>query len=177
VSNVYTRDSDIERLHPLFREKIRQLFAAFLLDNLPFRAFECFRSPQRQDWLYQQGRTRPGAIVTYARAWESYHQYGLAVDFVLYEQGRWSWDTSGERAQWWRRLHELGRASGLEPLSFEKPHLQVAGLTVASLSVGTLPDGGDDSWADTLEAAAASWAGQPASPPFQLPTSRPPLDA
>jgi hypothetical protein len=66
--------------------------------------------------------------VTNAKAWESYHQYGLAVDFVLRLGNQWSWDTSGTLKRHWQRLHELGREVGLEPLSWELPHLQVARL-------------------------------------------------
>ena len=33
--------------------------------------------------MYAKGRTKPGKIVTNAKAWESIHNYGLAADFVL----------------------------------------------------------------------------------------------
>jgi peptidoglycan L-alanyl-D-glutamate endopeptidase CwlK len=41
------------------------------------------RSPKEQDLLYAQGRTLPGKIITWAKGWQSYHQYGLAIDLVL----------------------------------------------------------------------------------------------
>ena len=59
--------------------------------RLPIRLFEGWRSPRRQRYLYEQGRTRPGSTVTYARGWESYHQYGLACDFVGFVDGNWTW--------------------------------------------------------------------------------------
>lgn len=43
---------------------------------------ETYRSPERQEELYQHGRTAPGPIVTRARAWESAHQFRIAVDAV-----------------------------------------------------------------------------------------------
>jgi len=175
MPDVYRRDTDLAHLHPVFREKVETMLSQFEAEGLPFRPFECFRSPHRQDWLYQQGRTRPGSVVTKAHAWESYHQYGLAIDFVLFENGKWSWDTAGEKMAWWRRMQELGRAQGLEPVSFEMPHLQLAGVTLAQLREGEVPPDGDETWSDCLESAAAAWAAQPASPPFQLPTSRPPI--
>ncbi len=144
---------------------------------MPFRLFEGFRSPQRQQHLYSQGRTRPGSIVSRARPWQSFHQYGVAGDFVLYERGRWSWDTTGERGEWWDRLHVLGREVGLKPLSFEKPHLQIDGLARVRLQAGIYPPAGDDGWAQNLASAIESWTGDPASPPFpQSVQDRPPLD-
>lgn len=54
---------------------------------------EGFRSFKEQDELYKQGRTKKGNIVTYARGGESYHNYGLAVDFALQKKdGSIIWD-------------------------------------------------------------------------------------
>ncbi len=160
---------DPASLHPAFREKVNRLIAALAAEGLPFRPFEGFRTPVRQDWLYQQGRTRPGAVVTKARAWESYHQYGLAVDFVLYQNGKWSWETAGGRMRDWNRMIALGKAQGLEPLRFELPHLQLGGLRIANLRKGAAPEGGDSSWWEAIAKAAGEWSGSPANPPFDWP--------
>lgn len=53
--------------------------------------FESYRSPARQDFLYAQGRGKPGPVVTKAKAWQSWHQYGLAVDLAVRVDGQWSW--------------------------------------------------------------------------------------
>jgi peptidoglycan L-alanyl-D-glutamate endopeptidase CwlK len=118
--------------------------------------FEGYRSPRRQQLLYAQGRTLPGPVVTRALPWKSYHQYGLAADFVLFENGQWSWDTSGAKAAWWKRLTGIGRELGLEPLSFEMPHLQLAGLKIEDLAIGRYPAGGDATWKTALDSALAS---------------------
>lgn len=167
------RRVDLESLHPLMREAVDRLLDQFQSEDLPFRVFEAYRSPVRQDWLYQQGRTRSGTKVTYAQAWTSYHQYGLAADFVLWTKNAWSWNTLGVDKARWERLHALGKTLGLEPLSFETPHLQVAGLKIGDLHAGKFPDGGDDSWHDNLEAAIVSWTGQPPAPPIE--SARPEL--
>ena len=130
------RDMVMEHLHPTFRQKVELLLQELARANLPFRLFEGFRSPQRQRELYNQGRTRPGAKVTNADAWSSLHQYGVAADFVLYIDGKWSWDDSGERKGWWKQLHNLAQLQGLEPLSWELPHLQMQGMQLAQLIVG-----------------------------------------
>ena len=59
-----TRNSDPARLHPVFRHKTAELLEALSDESIPFRLFEGFRSLERQGYLYAQGRTRPGAIVT-----------------------------------------------------------------------------------------------------------------
>jgi peptidoglycan L-alanyl-D-glutamate endopeptidase CwlK len=55
---------------------------------------ECYRSPERQDELYKQGRSKPGLIVTYKRGGESKHNKlpspALDVAFIL-PGGEVSW--------------------------------------------------------------------------------------
>jgi peptidoglycan L-alanyl-D-glutamate endopeptidase CwlK len=45
------------------------------------------RTSSEQEALYAQGRTTPGHIVTNAKAGQSMHNYGLAVDVVPYLSG------------------------------------------------------------------------------------------
>jgi hypothetical protein len=104
--------------------------------GLPLKVFEAWRSPDRQRFLFEQGRTRPGPKVTFARAWESYHQYGLAVDIVGFVDGKWTWDLPDAT---WQRMHAIGAAHGLERLGFETPHLQLADLRIGALMEGELP--------------------------------------
>src|SRR5712692_1332214 len=99
--NESVRNADLACLHPIFREKARRLLGRLAAEGIPFQLFEGLRSPERQQYLYAQGRTRPGPIVTKAQPWTSYHQYGLAGDFVLFENGVWSWDATGVRKRYW----------------------------------------------------------------------------
>lgn len=170
------RDSDLAKLHPDFRWRAEKLVSALESEKIPFRLFEGFRTPQRQRELYAQGRTTPGGIVTKAKPWQSYHQYGLAADFVLHIDDKWNWDDSGKRRSWWKRLHEIAHEIGLETLSWELPHVQLDGLRIDSLWAGHYPPNGDTSWARNLEAAIESWTGAP--PTLGLPRigeTRPPL--
>ena len=144
------REALTEHLHPQMRAKALAVEAACKAEGLPLRIFEAWRSPERQRDLYAQGRTKPGKIVTYAEAWESYHQYGLAADFVGHVDGKPTWDLPNGT---WARLHAIGAAHGLERLGFEKPHLQLAGLKMSELMDGQWPEGGDDSWAENVSAA------------------------
>ena len=177
MPNPSQRDSNLMYLHPTFRSKAQAVLNACGGEQLRFRIFEGFRSPQRQQYLYEQGRTRSGNKVTNARPWTSYHQYGLAADFVIYQDDHWSWESAGEKAGWWKRLHEIGRAIGLEPLSWETPHLQLTGVSIGDLQEGWYPPDGDTAWAENLEAAIISWTGIPQSPqsPVIL-AQRPPIE-
>jgi peptidoglycan L-alanyl-D-glutamate endopeptidase CwlK len=169
------RSVELPFLHPAIRQSVQEVQQQLNGEGFDFHIFEAFRSPQRQAYLYAQGRTRPGNIVTYAQPWLSYHQYGLAVDFVLKTNGNWDWSTSGAKAKAWKRLHEIGRAHGLEPLNFETPHLQMARLRVQDLHAGRFPKGGDDAWAENLEAVIAGWTGSPPPPPAPASMARPAL--
>lgn len=55
---------------------------------------EGMRSFEESDELYQQGRTKPGQIVTNAPGGSSFHNYGLAIDFVIQENGFSRWDVN-----------------------------------------------------------------------------------
>jgi peptidoglycan L-alanyl-D-glutamate endopeptidase CwlK len=169
VADSTGRRTDLNALHPYMRAAAGRLLALCKSEQLPFRLFEAYRAPARQAWLYSQGRTRAGNVVTYAQPWESYHQYGLAADFVLWINNQWSWVTDGSHQFFWKRLREIGESCGLEGLKFEIPHLQVANLMLTDLGKGVFPEGGDDAWWDNLEANIISWKGEPAAPAIQSP--------
>lgn len=55
-----------------------------------------YRSPEKQNELYQQGRTKTGKIVTYVDGYnkKSKHNYlpSLAFDIVIYVDGKPTWN-------------------------------------------------------------------------------------
>ena len=73
----------IDLLHPKLREEVRKIYSEILQSNLQIRITDTLRSFDEQAKLYAQGRTAPGKIVTKAKPGQSYHNYGLAVDFAL----------------------------------------------------------------------------------------------
>lgn len=174
--DVAVKDRDLSKLHPTLRATVNALLEGFATSELPFRVFEGFRAPERQEWLFAQGRTRPGGIVTKAQAWESHHQYGLAVDLVLFDNGAWSWDDRGANASLWHRMRDAAKAAGLRVLDWEMPHAELA-VALSDLRAGKLPGGGDASWQDNLEAAVTRWtrSGKSGSPTIVSP-ERPPLE-
>lgn len=87
--------------------------------------FEGYRTPERQQELYEQGRTTDGDIVTNTKAGESYHNYGVAVDIIFKE---WQWNPPHEI--YWKLLGAVGKKHGFkwggEWQSFtDKPHFEM----------------------------------------------------
>lgn len=62
--------------------------------GIQLRITEGYRSNERQEELYWQSRTKPptGPWRTNARAGESYHNYGQAIDVVVMENGQPIWE-------------------------------------------------------------------------------------
>ncbi|TYZ12628.1 M15 family metallopeptidase [Hymenobacter lutimineralis] len=92
---------------------------------------ECYRSPERQNELYAQGRTKPGPVVTYKRGGESNHNQGpptpaLDVAFLLAD-GSVSW--SGLLLSKFARLMKYADARvrwGGDWVRFkDRPHFEV----------------------------------------------------
>ncbi len=72
-----------------------------------------YRSPEEQEYLYSLGRTRPGRKVTWARAYESWHQFGMAFDAVPLQAGKPVWNYSPHEPRW-SVLAEEGKRAGLD---------------------------------------------------------------
>ena len=92
---------------------------------------ESYRSPERQDELYRQGRSKPGPVVTYKRGGESKHNVlpsrALDVAFLLAD-GSVSW--SGLLLSKFARLVKAADArvrwGGDFPGDFkDRPHFEV----------------------------------------------------
>lgn len=134
------------------RQAVANVLESCTSEGLPFRLFEGYRTPARQEYLFKVRKS------TRATAWRSRHQYGVGADFVLWVQkdnGRtgWSWSTRPQYRTMWEKLHEIGKLHDLAHLSFEKPHLQLKGLSTNQLTKGLYPEGGDQTWAENISAA------------------------
>ncbi|KXZ20736.1 peptidase M15 [Bacillus nakamurai] len=80
-------------LHPLVKQNAEILQTAAAKKGITVVITEGFRSIEEQNELYRQGRSKKGNIVTYAKGGESYHNYGLAIDFALQKKdGSLLWD-------------------------------------------------------------------------------------
>ena len=82
------------------RLKIEQLQRQFET----IKIISVLRTWNEQDRLYSQGREDAGKIVTNAQAGESYHNYGLAIDFMFLDDPNWKapyerWEKVGIAAE------------------------------------------------------------------------------
>ena len=76
-------------------KKIIENCNASLTGKAQVRITQSLRTFEEQDVLYQQGRTKPGKKITNAKAGQSIHNYGFAVDICLIIDGNMaSWDTA-----------------------------------------------------------------------------------
>ena len=174
-------DRDLSHLHPDFRHRVVSVQSQLRKESVPLRLYEGSRHPHRQALLYQRGRFGDaGKTVTRARPWSSFHNYGVAADFVAWNGVKWAWPAADDGV--WKVLHDIGRKHGLIALSFERPHLQLESLGLDDLIAGRIPPG-DDSWSDHLHSYAEPGPPPPgiraeawAFPPAWLTQERPELD-
>ena len=157
----------IEDLHPHVQTLAKEFLAQaeadpwMILNAIDVLLTSTKRDFEAQEYLYAQGRSRPGPVVTWAHAGESMHNYGLAIDVVPTRAGKPVWGTAGngidedptddqtDDLEVWQRLGEIGEAIGFEWAGRwpkgpkgkrEFPHLQwTGGLTLAQLKAGEVP--------------------------------------
>lgn len=117
AADVTTPIRDTEALAPALREKLERVVDRMKREyGHDVTVVETARSQERQDHLYEQGRTRPGAVVTWTR--DSAHLHGDAVDVII--------DGSWDNAQGFARLQRIAREEGLKTLGVRDPgHLEL----------------------------------------------------
>jgi uncharacterized protein YcbK (DUF882 family) len=110
---------DPNTLAPELRERLGRVVAR-MRDEFghDVQLVEAARTPQRQDYLYEQGRTREGAVVTWTH--NSKHLDGRAADVMI--------DGGYRNAAAFERLQQVAAEEGLGTLGARDPgHLELAG--------------------------------------------------
>jgi len=119
----------IAALHPKVVDALSETLTECKARGLAVAMHMGLRTPEQQDALYAQGRTVGGVIVTKAKAWDSWHNYGLAVDVVFKDsKGNWTWSESND----WDELGTVGKMFGFEwggdwTAFPDRPHFQMRG--------------------------------------------------
>lgn len=138
-------------LHPVLLAGATELIRRSYARGIPILITQGMRTIAEQNALYAQGRTKKGAIVTNAKGGNSYHNYGLAIDFaLLLPDGKSvSWDMKrdgdGDKIADWQEVAQEAKKLGFEWggdwSSFKDySHLQMTfGLTTAELRAGKHP--------------------------------------
>lgn len=118
----------LDDLKPSVRPRVDTFLASCAAANIDVLVTCTLRSDAEQTILHAQGRTAPGHIVTNARAGQSAHNFGLAVDIVPIVNGKPDWN-GGDAI--WATIGDLGQQAGLAWLGAlgspfpEKPHFEL----------------------------------------------------
>ncbi|UFT99676.1 M15 family metallopeptidase [Radiobacillus kanasensis] len=137
-------------LHPVVASKKEQLIEEAAKIGINILITDGWRSIEVQNQLYEQGRTEDGSIVTNVQGGESYHNYGLAIDFAIkLENGDVIWDMTydgnkNKEADWMEVVgiaKSLGFEWGGDWNNFKDyPHFQIDfGLSIWELQRGERP--------------------------------------
>ncbi len=137
-------------LHPVVRQNQEVLIQKAADKGIRVIVTDGFRSFQEQNSLYEKGRSAEGQIVTHAKGGDSYHNFGLAIDFALLDnQGNALWDTgydgNGNGKSDWMEVvsiaKDLGFQWGGDWKHFKDyPHLEMRfGLSIDDLKRGKRP--------------------------------------
>ncbi|MEH7605487.1 M15 family metallopeptidase, partial [Priestia megaterium] len=111
--------SGATELHPVVEEKKNKLVQQASEQGISIVITEGFRSKEEQDKLYAKGRTEEGNIVTYSKGGQSYHNYGLAIDFAIQlKEGQVIWDMkydgNNNNQSDWMEVVDIAKNLGFE---------------------------------------------------------------
>lgn len=125
----------LSTVHPILAQKVNALVSALAAKGMHVEVTQALRTVAEQDALYAQGRTRKGVKVTNARGGQSYHNFGLAVDFALVmPNGKLGWP---EPHPVWKAIGTEAARLGLEWGGIwrtpDLPHVQMKNVPPVSL--------------------------------------------
>ncbi|MFC7677966.1 M15 family metallopeptidase [Paenibacillus sp. GCM10028914] len=140
----------VTEIHPVVLAQKNKLVAKTREIGIQIIITDDYRSAEEQNRLYNKGRSTEGNIVTNAKAGESLHNYGLAIDFALrLKDGSVIWDMeydgNGNGKSDWLEVvaiaKDLGFEWGGDWTNFpDYPHLQMDfGLSLRELKRGKRP--------------------------------------
>jgi len=116
---------DLNELLPYVKELAQQLVAKCSQIGVPICITETYRSQERQNELYKQGRTTKGQIVTWTK--NSKHITRRAFDFVPLKNGQADWNDLSK----FKRVADIGKTLGLtwggDWSTPDRPHFQYDG--------------------------------------------------
>ena len=129
INSKFIQDLDEECQNLCF-----QLIREFELQGIRFILTSTYRDFEYQNYLYCQGRSKPGQIVTNSKAGESYHNFHLAFDVVPIVDGKAKWDDQNL----WDKIGKIGADVGLTwggnfKTIKDKPHFQLDKISLEEI--------------------------------------------
>jgi hypothetical protein len=132
TSKLTAVDSSLDHLYPSFREALELVLAEVgKATGETWHVVEGYRSAERQLWLYAQGRTRPGKIVTWKRS-PTWHGTGLAADVAPMKSGY------AAPRSYWETLRTIYQKHGLDNPAWKNGDLGHIQRTDAKLRLQSL---------------------------------------
>ena len=131
-----TMITDLDALHPFFRDKVRELIVRCKKQGIELAVVETYRTHAKQNEYRSMGKN-----YTNSSGGKSKHQYGLAVDVVPVVKGNAVWNN----ANLWRKVGMTGEKLGLRwggrwRRPYDPGHFEwTGGLTSVHLASGLLP--------------------------------------
>jgi peptidoglycan L-alanyl-D-glutamate endopeptidase CwlK len=104
----------IDDLHPKVAIMCKKFIAECDKQDIDILITSTYRDGESQTALYAQGRTKPGNIVTNAKAGQSFHNWKCAFDVVPLRNGKPVWGTTGKDLELWNKVGAIGESVGLE---------------------------------------------------------------
>ena len=100
----------LEDLHPKVEKMCNEFISKCKDEGIDVIITSTYRDAESQNELYAQGRTKPGKVVTNAKAGDSFHNYQLAFDFVPVVSGKAQWND----LSLFKKCGEIAKSCGLE---------------------------------------------------------------
>jgi len=100
----------LDDLLPQVKEKANNFIVACKQQGIDVLITSTYRDVESQNALYEQGRTKLGAIVTNAKGGQSFHNWKCAFDFVPIVNGKAQWNDIDT----FKRCGDIAKMSGLE---------------------------------------------------------------
>lgn len=102
-------ERNIATLLPQVQPLARALIESAAAVGIAIKVISGTRTYEEQNALYEQGRSKPGRIVTNARGGYSNHNFGIAFDIGVFEGGRYLGESPAYKA-----VGAIGMKLGLE---------------------------------------------------------------
>lgn len=118
-------EGNIQTLLPTAQKKAREFMKAVQGAGLTIKIISGTRTFAEQDRLYRQGRDLPGPKVTNARGGQSNHNFGVAWDIGVFENGQYR-----DESPVYKKVGGIGKKRGLEwggdwKTMTDEPHFQM----------------------------------------------------
>ena len=123
-------EARLQLIFPRLADAVRKMHDMLLGEGISIIVVQGLRTIAEQQALYEQGRSKPGKIVTNAPGGHSWHNFGLAVDCAVENpDGSIDWNANHPA---WKRMKTVGVSLGLTSGAnwvriVDAPHFQITG--------------------------------------------------